>query len=415
MQPRNSNRRIAGVAIVLLLAFCLVLGLVTPRRQSDLQRRPSTFFTDSSGARGLFEVLRALLGDVRTWRRPLTDLPAVSADHPPGTLLVAGPGRPLSPAEASRLVSWIEAGGQLLLFSEDGWAVEGNRSARTGSGAGQSRNDTLLARLGTGLHVTRGVEPVKVDLPRINPTTAGAPPVRVRVQGTPAWSGVYRALATSGQFAAAIEVRRQAGRVVVVADPGFVSNESLRHADNAVWILDACAGRPGPVYIDEYHHGFGEPRSQAALAWAFARTPWGWCTIQLAVAAGLYWFGCRRRLGRPIEPPAPGVSPATDPVAARAGLFRTARSRRLAADLMIGELAITVTGRPLPPGETVAEFCRQQRVLGLGNDNTALFDTLERLYGQTGEARADADCALVDLGRVVSRIQRARNEQHHDS
>jgi hypothetical protein len=433
MRTRTTNRIVAGAAVALLIALSVILGLLTPNRQADLRKRPSSFFTDPTGARALLRVLETLLPEVGTWRRPLTTLPGLDATNRPATLLVAGPSRPLTPGETERLIAWIEAGGQLLLFTDDGWPIEQSRTNQpppaaradaapprpTGGdarGPGRGRSigeDTLVARLGTRFSLEPHREPFEVDLPRINPANAVAPPVRVRTLAAPAWSGTFEPLAADAEPVVAIEIRRRAGRAIVIADPAFVSNETLRMADNAVWLVDACVSRPGPVYIDEYHHGFGELRSQTELAWAFFRTPWGWCALQLIAAGGLYVLGCRRRMGRPLDPPAPGLRGATDAVAARAGLFQAARSRSLAADLIVQELCRQSEGRPGPPADLRA-FCRQQRAGHQTAATAALYAELERLCERTRQDQPDAERSLIELGRVASRIEHLQTKSRHE-
>lgn len=447
MQPKTANRLTAGVAVVLLIVLAVVLGALTPQRRADVRKRPSTFFTDATGARGLLRVMEELLPDVRTWRRPLSTLPYLDETNRPATLVVAGPRHPLSRGEAERLLAWVAEGGQLLLFAEDGWPIETGRSrsdvgqgspdAEPESGTGRESDDvvggtnrprteastnavepkrarpreTFLGRLGVRLRVAPHREPFEVSLHRVNPATTTAGPVRVRTLGAPEWSGDFTPLDDGSEAPVAAVIRHGQGLVVAIADAGFVSNESLRLSDNAVWILDACVGRPGPVFIDEYHHGFGEVRGPIELTGVFLGTPWGWCALQLIAAGGLYALGYRRRMGRIIDPPAPVMRAASDLVAARAGLFQAARGRRLAADLIVQHLCRQIEGRMVQPPELLA-FCRRQTERRARGVTAALFVDLARCYEATLENRSDADQALVELGGVVGRIQQ---ELHHES
>jgi hypothetical protein len=81
------------------------------------------------------------------------------------------------------------------------------------------------------------------------------------------------------------------GRVVAYADVGLVRNEVVRRGEPAVravrvfeWLSE---GKTGPVYFDEYHHGFGSHASllRATRRGLFGTAP-GRVLLQLA-AAGL--------------------------------------------------------------------------------------------------------------------------------
>ncbi|MBM2806824.1 MAG: hypothetical protein HW419_4717 [Deltaproteobacteria bacterium] len=62
MKFDKRNWILAGAAIVLLFILAAVLASLSGERRSDeMLRRPSTFFTDPSGARALLLVMRKLL------------------------------------------------------------------------------------------------------------------------------------------------------------------------------------------------------------------------------------------------------------------------------------------------------------------------------------------------------------------
>ena len=121
MTSQTINRLTAGLATGIFLILSLLLAnLSTPQHSDTLLRRPSTFFTDPSGARALLLVMKQLLPAAEQWRRPFHLLPApVEAS----TLIIAGPQRPLGSREVEDLERWLDAGGQLILLTANGWPI----------------------------------------------------------------------------------------------------------------------------------------------------------------------------------------------------------------------------------------------------------------------------------------------------
>jgi len=94
-----------------LVILAAVLGSLAGQRNPDpFLRRPSTFFTDESGARALLLVMKRLLPSAEQWRRPLNSLALPSDQSAPGTLIVAGPEKPITQTEAEHLDRWLADG-----------------------------------------------------------------------------------------------------------------------------------------------------------------------------------------------------------------------------------------------------------------------------------------------------------------
>ena len=139
------NWMLAGAAIVLLFALAAVLASLSgDRRSDDYLSRPSTYFTDPSGARALLLVMRKLLPAAEQWRKPLTQLPLPDQPHAANTLIVASPLLPLAKTEAAHLDRWLAHGGQLILASSDGWPVRQravNESGNEGTSEQENKPD----------------------------------------------------------------------------------------------------------------------------------------------------------------------------------------------------------------------------------------------------------------------------------
>lgn len=421
MTSNTSNRLTASLAIGLLIVLATVLGLLTHAPQTDFQERPSTFFTDDTGARALHLTLQKLLPAVEQWRRPLTLLPSPEATNAFTTLIVAGPTLSLAEGEVQRLLSWVNAGGQLVLLCEDGWRIRrpsgsrGASEAPTTNAPGSSEEprpaeerDTLLKRMGlrvTGPHRGRREREKKVEMDRVVVQVRGVERGLAFAVATGfKWEGEGRPLVQAGGETVALEVPWGQGRLIALGDPGFVSNRAQRQSDNAVWLARLCAGwGQGSVWWDEYHHGFGQARGAADLSLSFLRTPWGWCVLQLLAAGACYALLYRRRMGRVQEPAPPRRRGAVSLIEARAGLFRAARARRLAADLMVQNLCTELGAPGGNPGEWLA-FCRQQQARHTGGPLAARFQELARLYEELRQSRSPAEALLRQLGEVCGQI-----------
>ncbi len=348
------NWLLAGAAIALLFILAALLAALAGERRSDVMlRRPSTFFTDPSGARALLLVMKKLLPGADPWRQPLHQLPRPRAAGAPTTLIVAGPLLSLSKVEAEHLDRWLSDGGQLILASADGWPLRERKASRqvaaqdadskaTSKSPGEpikaAKNPSYLA---THAPALRWSELNNSPFLKVSGPSIPHGPLNLKLQRRFSATGDFTVIAAASDHSAlALELPVGQGRIVAIADPMAISNSALRSADNAVWLVTlAAAWGNGMVLFDEYHHGFGEKRSVARLAWAFSKTPWGWCLWQIGTAALLYFFVYRRRFGRISEPAVPSHSSPLEQVDARAGIFHAAGAQRLAVDLIMQNLS----------------------------------------------------------------------------
>src|SRR5207244_13257655 len=129
MTTARTNRRVAAVASALCLALIVTIAILsaTPSRDA-FGRRPSTFFTDPSGARAIYLVLQRVLPSVEQWRLPISELKPPSPQNV-ATLIAMGP-NPFGQDEANALDAWIVSGGQLILAANTDWSVQKNSADR---------------------------------------------------------------------------------------------------------------------------------------------------------------------------------------------------------------------------------------------------------------------------------------------
>jgi hypothetical protein len=284
----------SGLCVILIGA----ISLLSVDSASDyFKSRPSTFFSDRTGTRALLLILQQVIPATSQWRRPFGDLP-LQTNAAGSTLVVMGPDEPLTESEAAILDKWIAAGGQMILAASKEWQI------RKPFRSGERTNGKKEAE-------------------------------EFNSQGYLARHGLQPATDISGTDAAAEAVTKNfgAGRIVFIPDSYAFSNSTLRTTDNAVWMVSRATewndAETKSVFIDEYHHGFGERRAFLPLIGTFLGSPWGFMTMQLALAGLVFMLGTRRRFGRPVEElPIERTSP-IEAIEALGGLFEAAEARVL--------------------------------------------------------------------------------------
>jgi hypothetical protein len=398
MTSQTHNRLTATLATAIFLIVSVLLAALSSRQSSDpLLRRPSTFFTDPSGARALFLVMQQLLPEAAQWRRPLNLLPMPETSEAPSTLIVAGPARPVSTDEAEHLERWLGAGGQLILLSANGWPfrlrASLNATERPGADAAEAEQvETLLSRYAPSLRWTGAG---KINTAPAAGSSVPAQDITLGWRRSFADTSTAKVVAAANNAAIAVEIPVGQGRILAIADPMMASNAALRRSDNAVWLVNLAAGwGNGRIVFDEYHHGFGHKRGTAELTGAFLMTPWGWCVLQFA-AAGLLYIAYRRRFGRIRELPAPDRSSPLELVDARAGVLQTAAAQGLAAELIVQHLCQNLTRAR---SKTVDATDLSQELANLATNSAALA-ALRPLFAKVKNGQRLSDRELIELGR----------------
>jgi hypothetical protein len=426
------NWILAGSAIALLFVLAALLAALSGERRSDMMlRRPSTFFTDPSGARGLFLVMKKLLPATEQWRHPLTRLPRPDTENAPSTLIVAGPLLPLAPAEAEHLDRWLSHGGQLILASANGWPLRQRKTILNNQEHGDQLEDRdeepaeksaadqaaakLPSYLSTHAPALQWSKSERASVAEMDGPSIPGAPLKLQLRRYFRATGDAKILAGAANAPLAVELPIGQGRIVAVADPMVISNGALRAADNAVWLVTlAAAWGNGIALFDEYHHGFGAKRSAASLVWAFSKTPWGWCLWQIVATGLLYIFVYRRRFGRVCEPPTFERSSPLDQVDARAGIFRAAGAQRLATHLMVQNLSQELSqahGRTIDVTSLSAQAGKRM-ARQISPESLAELQTLAA-KAERGEKLSEHE--FIEIGRLAGELSKARKDRlHHE-
>ena len=410
MTARTYNRLTATAATAIFVVLSVILASFSTRETTDLiQQRPSTFFTDPTGARALLMVMKRFVA-AEPWRRPLNLLPLPNQTDAASTLIVAGPRLPITKSESEYLERWLNAGGQLILLTGNGWPTRQRPAAdderaepniKTTDETRVEQVENFLSRYAPRLGWTK---PAKFRIDQASGTSVPAADIKLRWQRSFTQTQDLDIIAEVNNQAVAVAIPVGQGRIVAVADPTMVSNGSLRKADNAVWLVGlATTWANGRVLFDEYHHGFGQKRGTAELTRAFLMTPWGWCVLQFAAAGLLYIFAYRRRFGRISEPLMANRASSLELLEARAGVFQTAAARGLAAQLIVQNLYQALTkshGKSVDAAHLSGELATLAQSGGAGKYSASLQSMTEKLRG--GARLSDRE--LIEIGQTAGEI-----------
>jgi hypothetical protein len=130
------------------------------------------------------------------------------------------------------------------------------------------------------------------------------------------------------------------GRVLLLTAPELAMNQALARADNAqLWLsLGQALARKGPIFFDEYHHGFTGDRSMGDF---LARYGLQFAVAQLIVGL-IAWALSLRRFGRPVPPPEDERVGTTDALRATSRMYLEGGHHHHAAQSVLKELTAAV-------------------------------------------------------------------------
>jgi len=291
----------AGVLAVIVVLGALG-GLLAPGPQGPVS---SSYATASQGLAAWAELARRAGHPIVQLREPLDR----ARLDPGGTVVVLDPDALLR-SEGLRLLSFVRAGGRLLI-------------------GGQNPQDTLPAVLPNPPAWSPNAS--RRDFPAASDRVLrGVGLVSSAGEGVWTDTGGARTLLRAGSGGAlllAMGVGR--GELFLLADASLLQNRLLAAADNAQLALNLNGPGRRPVVFVESLHGYGPSRGLAAIP-----TRWRLALAGLALA-GLLWVLARaRRLGPPERTPVAPPPPRSAYVDALALLLRrTGQGDDLAAML----------------------------------------------------------------------------------
>jgi hypothetical protein len=405
MTAQTANRLTAGIATGVFLIISVLLASLSSHRSADtFLRRPSTFFTDPSGARALFLVMKQFLPATEQWRRPIHLLPPHGTNDAVGTVVMAGPVEPLALNEAEHLHRWLGGGGQLILLTASGWPLSHRKTStelNSNEDTAAQPRETLLSRYAPAL---RWTEAGRLLTGRATGSSIPEGEITLGWRRSFADTGGAQVIASVDGVPLALELPIGRGRIVAIADPAMASNGVLRRSDNAVWLVSLTAGwTPGKVLFDEYHHGFGLKRGTMELARAFLMTPWGWCLLQVSFAGLLLLLARGRRFGRVKHTLVPSRSSPLELVEARAGVLQVAGAQQFAVDL-IAQQVCQILGKP--HGKTIdsADLAHELEQIARSSGAADRVAEFRALFLKARNGTRLSDREFIALGRAAGEI-----------
>lgn len=359
MTRRSDWFWVIGAAAVLMLAAALSAP------PPDAEYPPfSTYDNSDAGLSLVYQLLGELNGDAPPVQWKHGSLPAA------GDVLVAWMPETISRAEWRAMKAWAREGRTLVLGA---------------SPAILHDLDEITGEFYFDVPPARSVQPARPQ--RLSPLTAGLGQVMIPdgypLFGDPEWVGaVERELVTAQGHAVAVSWAEGDGRIVIFADPHWLTNGYLEQGDNLALALRLFSGRQ--VFFDEYHHGFQANDSRWSVASQLPRL----LMWQAVLAALLYLLYRSSRFGLPWPPPAVAPRQAAEFAQAMGNLYRQARAR---------ETVVAAAKRQI-----------MQQLYRMGAGVRTAADDLGRLYAaRTGRPAAELTelLATLETGKPQSERQ----------
>lgn len=384
---RRQWRRLAFLG--LLLAGLLVVLLVLPAGPGQLPSL-SVYSAAPNGAKALRLWLDELGYPVRTIEGRPYRVPRAT-----DTVLVLAPVQPLERAEVDALERWVRDDGGRLILGVEGFGT-----------------DEALDRFGLGLRALPAAVTAArpLDGGRLDPLI-GEISFDARQALDLRQSGA-RALVGDGEHVFVAERVVGTGRVVVLADPGLLSNRALRQEGNARLALSLVGGPgAGSVVFDELHHGFGASGPRSLLSLLFERA-WGQAALYAALLSFAYLVLCGRRFGAARPLVVTRGRSLSEYVTSLAGLYRAGGKRAFLAEHFRRRLRRELATALGAPGDASDEEITA-RARALGRDPAGALSAVAALGGAAGDegplVRAVGEAeAAVDRLRRVDRVDRGR-------
>ena len=300
----KNNLDLLLLATMLLAFGFLAYRIAAQAPEPEEKGRPhrTTYSVQPGGLKAWYLLLQKQGIRVSRWERPPADWPNDASVIITTTLpAISAKGMQVwSAAEVKSAFKWVEAGGTLLVLSEeDNELVE-----KLGMGVSEHLTDDANLSPRQPSMFFQGVQSVRIPgASRFDKTPEAAIPLLA--DRKPAFIGVAR----------------KKGMILAFSTPAIAENRSITTADNARFLTQTVAAYAGTgrVLFDEYHQGY----AQGDSFWKAIGRPGQLVAYQLLIITLLaaYTAGKRFGLPRPLPQP-PRVS--SEYVTSLADLYRRA-------------------------------------------------------------------------------------------
>ena len=259
---KNRYVRLAIVALMLLFIGLVLLAPATGQRTSG-----STYNRSPEGYLGWYDYMAAQGTPVQRWRRPVEELLEQSSTDAPQTMIRIYPGMVSSYQAWDRnwLDPWLAAGNTFIALGVDAPIAEAPFTSQLASDFGEV---TVKTRRRTDLAVNS-------DRNRLG-----------------------------DEYGAVVWERADSdnGHLVTALTPHLAANAYQDEPGNYAFLADLATQAGGPIWVDEYLHGFKAADTiaeETVNSWSeyLARTPVKIALIQIAILLAIFLLANNRRLG----------------------------------------------------------------------------------------------------------------------
>ncbi len=274
----RDDRSVLIISGTILLAATVVAAFLAPVTSSGSKSTPSSYSTESKGAKAAYLLLQDLGYQEDRWVSPPAELPG----SPMGTILIlADPTFSGAGEEKLAIQDFVRRGGRVIATGTEAAALL-NLDVSGGGPAPEDAEEFSPAMAGP---LSRGIK-------------------RIAISGGARWnSRKPEEIEYFGDRDGGVVVlsRLGAGTIVWWADAFPMTNYGISQASNLNLLLNSL-GRPGENRIlwDEYFHG-----ERNGLWSYFSKTPLPWALIQIGLLAIAVVLTYSRRSGPIAAPAAP--------------------------------------------------------------------------------------------------------------
>ena len=376
--------------LTIILTFFVIVGVLVilntltyvkkeKLRDSEILPNRSTYHSGPTGARALHDFLSESGYKVMRWREAPEKLLSDSGNNVTTFVVIGSTQLPFSEEQVQALHAWIARGGFFVLIDRDpdthllpkndDWSIasrmldfpgfeldpadasamtkdmkalapiQPTRFTHNIAGVMPSRfagritvvpEERKVAKEGEHKGVTS--KPVSGDtMPEEFDDEEPPPPaVAVGEPQEPKFSPAPVVHIADGDGALLVDYMYGRGRIVVLTDPYFVTNNGIRANDNLQLAINTITAYDGLIAFDEYHQGRGVTRN--AFASYFSGTPVLAIGAQLVLLVLLVLWTNARRFGRPLPLPQVDRRSSLEFVASMAELQERSRAFDLAIE-----------------------------------------------------------------------------------
>ena len=378
------DRKLLMIGGALLIVMLTVSVALSPPENSMPSPVPSTYSTQSAGAKAAYMLLSQLHYPVRRWEEPPTELPKDGSNT---LLILSNPTQMPSTKEREALTNFIESGGHVLF---------------TGSNITDFFPDAAVS--------WKAQDPEWISYAPNFPSSISRNAQRITIQPQAYWrkpNEEQLALYGNADSRAVVTWQIDDGAILWWCGPTPLINAGITKDDNLAFFLNSVSNwapeNSYQIYWDEYFHG------QRSSLWSYtSNTPLSWGLIQIGLIAGAVIFTFGRRRGPVYRQPTVSRLSPLEFVDTLGGLYERAGAGSSAVAVSQSRLRYLLTRQLGLSGDTSDVQLAQAAEQRLGWQNFAVENVLGRADVASRAARLKSREALQlvqDLERHAQKLE----------